>query len=150
MFTPRINKYSKPLYARWQQYFVFSQISMFLFSLKCAISPTVSNRTPCSICFLAGTLQLIYAFNIIRVQFVKTVIHVKLENFKRGRYPSLHLGKEGDFARNHSAAFISPISVQMSAEILENDDIFPPVNGLTLFLWYKNIVFLYMVDTLLT
>ena len=25
-------------------------------------------------------------------------IHVKLEKFKRGRSPSLHLGKEGDFA----------------------------------------------------
>ena len=38
--------------------------------------------------------------------FTSIFKHVKLEKFKRGRSPSLHLGKEGDVARNSSAAFI--------------------------------------------
>ena len=46
-------------------------------------------------------------------------IHVKLEKLKRGRSPSLHLGKEGDFARNHSATFFSSINLQILAEILK-------------------------------
>ena len=40
-------------------------------------------------------------------------IHVKLEKFKRGRSPSLHLAKEGDFARNHSATSILSINIQI-------------------------------------
>ena len=67
-------------------------------------------------------------------------IHVKLEKFKRGRSPSLHLGKEGGFVRNRFVTFISPINIQIPAEILENDEIVPPLNDLKLFMWYKNII----------
>ena len=45
-------------------------------------------------------------------------IHVKLEKFKRGR-SLLHLVREGDFARNHSATFIVSINIQILAEILK-------------------------------
>ena len=48
-----------------------------------------------------------------------STIHVKLEKLKRGRSPSLHLGKEGDFARNHSATFIWSINIQIPAQILK-------------------------------
>ena len=46
-------------------------------------------------------------------------IHVKLEKFKRGRSPSLHLAKEGDFVRNHFATLILSINIQIPAEILK-------------------------------
>ena len=45
-------------------------------------------------------------------------IHVKLEKFKRGRSPSLLLAKEGDFARNISAAFILSRNIQIQAEFI--------------------------------
>ena len=32
-------------------------------------------------------------------------MHVKFEKFKRGRSPSLHFAKEGDFTHNSSAIF---------------------------------------------
>ena len=47
------------------------------------------------------------------------VIHVKLEMFKRGRSPSLHLDKEGDFARNYFATLILSINIRITAEILK-------------------------------
>ena len=54
------------------------------------------------------------------VTFVTSIhVHVKLEKFKRGRSPFLHLEKEGDFARDRSAAFISPINIQIPAEIMK-------------------------------
>ena len=46
-------------------------------------------------------------------------IHVKLEKFKRGRSPSLHLAKEGDFARKHSATLILSFNIQIPPEILK-------------------------------
>ena len=39
-------------------------------------------------------------------------IHVKFEKFKRGRYPSLHLAKEGDLVRIHSGTLILSINIQ--------------------------------------
>ena len=46
-------------------------------------------------------------------------IHVKLEKFKRGRSPSLHLAKEGDFMRNYSVTLIWSINIQIPTEILK-------------------------------
>ena len=46
------------------------------------------------------------------------IIHVKLEKFKKGRSPSLHLAKEGEFARNHSTTLSLSIYFQIPAEIL--------------------------------
>ena len=67
-------------------------------------------------------------------------IHVKLDQkkFKRGRSPFLHLAKEGDFARNHSAALINNLIHQHSNSgwNFENDEIFPPYNGLKLIIWW--------------
>ena len=40
-----------------------------------------------------------------------------LEKFKRGRSPSLHLAKEGDFTRNHSATLILSINIQILVKI---------------------------------
>ena len=54
-----------------------------------------------------------------RTRCPEEYIHVKLEKFKRGRSPSLDLGKEGDFARNHFATFISSINIQIPAESLK-------------------------------
>ena len=51
--------------------------------------------------------------------FLRFFIHVKLEKFKRGRSPSLHLAKEGDFARKYSVTLILSINIQILAEILE-------------------------------
>ena len=45
--------------------------------------------------------------------------NVKLEKFKRGRPPSLHLAKEGDFAWNHTPILILSINIQIPAEILK-------------------------------
>ena len=50
---------------------------------------------------------------------VRIHVHVKLEKFKRRRSPSLHLAKEGDFARNHSATLILSINIQIPAEFLK-------------------------------
>ena len=46
-------------------------------------------------------------------------VYVKLEKFKRERSPSMHLVKEGDFARNHSLTLILSINIQILAEILK-------------------------------
>ena len=46
-------------------------------------------------------------------------IHIKLEKFKRGRFPSLCLAKEGNFVQNHSATLILSINIRIPAEILE-------------------------------
>ena len=48
-------------------------------------------------------------------------IHVKLEKFKRGRSPSLHLAKEGDFVQNQFVTLILSINIQIPAEILKSD-----------------------------
>ena len=40
-----------------------------------------------------------------QMYFSHICIHVKYEKFKRGRSPSLHLVKEGDFAQNKSVTF---------------------------------------------
>ena len=53
------------------------------------------------------------------VNVVCGCIHVKLEMFKRGRSPSLHLAKEGDLGRNHSATLIVSINIRIPAEILK-------------------------------
>ena len=76
-------------------------------------------------------------------------IHVKLEKFKRGRSPSLHLGKEGDFAWNHSATYFSSINLQILAEILKL------MRYSLLWMAYNSLYdtkhcVLYLVDTLLT
>ena len=44
-------------------------------------------------------------------------IHVKLEKIERGRSPSFHLAKDGDFTRNHSAALISNINIQFRLKL---------------------------------
>ena len=49
----------------------------------------------------------------INILLHKIHIHVKLEKFQRGRSPSLHLAKEGDFAQN---AFILLWNIQILAE----------------------------------
>ena len=58
----------------------------------------------------------------------------KLEKFERGISPSLHLAKEGDFARNHSATFISSINIPIPDENLS-------MMRYSLFLWLKYITF---------
>ena len=74
------------------------------------------------------------------------IIHVKLEKFKRGRSPSLHLAKEEDFARNHSATLILSINIQIPAEILQ----MMGYSFLKIYHMIHNILLLYFVDTLLT
>ena len=58
-------------------------------------------------------------FYVLTVWQCDSTIHVKLEKFKRGRSPSLHLAKEGDFARNHSMTLILSINIQIPVEILK-------------------------------
>ena len=62
-------------------------------------------------------------------------IHVKLEKFKRGRSPSLHLAKEGDFARNPFCDINFVHQHSNSGWYFENDEIFPPYKGLQLIIW---------------
>ena len=50
--------------------------------------------------------NLVSEINNLGEDAITRFIHVKLVKFKRGRSPSLHLVKEGDFARNHSAKII--------------------------------------------
>ena len=63
--------------------------------------------------------EIILKHSIILIVNPQRNIHVKLEKFKRGRTPSLHLAKEGDFARNHIVTLILSINIQIPAEILE-------------------------------
>ena len=57
---------------------------------------------------------IIYNFKASPVVVFDINIHVKLEKFKRGRSPSSHLAKEGDFAQNHSATFTVNIVTLLS------------------------------------
>ena len=87
-------------------------------------------------------IKLILCFQISRWNLVVSVpirsyvdlvcVHVKLEKSKRGRSPSLHLAKEGDFARNHSATLILSIIIRIPAEILKMKRYY---NGLKLIIW---------------
>ena len=72
------------------------------------------------------------------------------EEFKRGKSPSLHHGKEGDFARTIFSDIYLVHRRSNSGRNFENDEIFPPLNGLKVFKWCKNVVFFYLMDTLLT
>ena len=63
------------------------------------------------------------------------VIHVKLEKFKRGRSPSLHLAKERDFHPKPFSSINFEHQHSNSNRNIENDEIFPPYNGLKLFIW---------------
>ena len=67
--------------------------------------------------------------------YMMQYIHVKLEKFKRGRSPSLHLAKEGDFARNPFCDINFVHQHSNSGWYFENDETFPPNNGLQLFIW---------------
>ena len=55
--------------------------------------------------------------------------------FKRGRSPSLHLAKEGDFARNPFCNINFVHQHSNSGWYFENNEIFPPYNGLQLIIW---------------
>ena len=67
------------------------------------------------------------------------IIHVKLEKFKIGRSPSLHLAKEGDFTRTHSATLILSINIQIWVKILKM------MIYITSLLWLKTLHNIYMI-----
>ena len=50
---------------------------------------------------------------------VKAETYMSSWKSSKGRSPSLHLAKEGDFARNRSATLILSINIQIPAEILK-------------------------------
>ena len=79
------------------------------------------------------------------------LIHVKLEKFKRGRSPSLHLAKEGDFVRNHSATLILYINFKFWPKFWKWwYTSIPSLYWLKTRYMMHNILLLYFVDTLLT
>ena len=61
-----------------------------------------------------GFIRLIFYLKGFYWNYLKQmVINVKVKKFKRGRSPSLHLTKEGDFKRNDFVAFLSFCNTQI-------------------------------------
>ena len=65
-----------------------------------------------------GFIRLIFYLKGFYWNYLKQmVINVKEKRFKRGRSPSLHPTKAGDFKRKDSAAFFSSCNTQIMVGI---------------------------------